>query len=77
MTIYPLSLQYLFCLQIIGTEGDPSIIVSRSHTGPIEDIVHKALGQDTRIIKAGGAGEFNLVLTLVKKILWKGKIPLN
>lgn len=60
---------YFFCLQRVGTEGDPSIIVSRSHTGPIQDIVHKALGQDTRIIKAGGAGELILVLMLAKRIV--------
>uniref|UniRef100_A0A1B6L012 inositol-phosphate phosphatase n=1 Tax=Graphocephala atropunctata TaxID=36148 RepID=A0A1B6L012_9HEMI len=36
--------------------SETAVIVSRSHSGPIVDVVHRALGPDTPIIKAGGAG---------------------
>ncbi|XP_054288335.1 putative inositol monophosphatase 3 [Macrosteles quadrilineatus] len=39
-----------------NVESSPTVVVSRSHSGSIEDIVHKALGTDTPIVKAGGAG---------------------
>ena len=39
-------------------EGDPmSIIVSRSHTGDVGDVAKKALGENTNIVPAGGAGK--------------------
>ncbi|XP_060077151.1 inositol monophosphatase 3-like [Ylistrum balloti] len=33
-----------------------TIIVSRSHSGPVEKIAKKAYGNDTKIVPAGGAG---------------------
>lgn len=38
-------------------DGDPyNIIISRSHTGDVMESVKKSLGNNTNIIKAGGAG---------------------
>uniref|UniRef100_A0A1B6GM15 Putative inositol monophosphatase 3 n=1 Tax=Cuerna arida TaxID=1464854 RepID=A0A1B6GM15_9HEMI len=36
--------------------GETAVIVSRSHSGSIVETIHRALGSDTPIIKAGGAG---------------------
>ena len=40
------------------TKGPYNIIVSRSHSGPVEEVAKTALGADTTIIQAGGAGKF-------------------
>lgn len=38
-------------------DGDPyNIIISRSHTGDVMESVKESLGNNTNIVKAGGAG---------------------
>ncbi|XP_043945795.1 inositol monophosphatase 3-like [Protopterus annectens] len=37
-------------------ENDPTIIVSRSHSGTVQSYTKKAFGKNTNIIPAGGAG---------------------
>lgn len=39
------------------TKGPYNIIVSRSHSGPVEEVAKTALGTDTKITPAGGAGK--------------------
>ena len=38
------------------TKGPYNIIVSRSHSGPVEEVAKTALVSDTHVIQAGGAG---------------------
>ncbi|KAK6634224.1 hypothetical protein RUM43_001841 [Polyplax serrata] len=37
-------------------DANPTVIVSRSHTGQVADLLKKAFGQSVTIIQAGGAG---------------------
>ncbi|XP_069477177.1 Golgi-resident adenosine 3',5'-bisphosphate 3'-phosphatase [Ambystoma mexicanum] len=37
-------------------EANPRIIVSRSHTGTVQEVIRKTFGNNTVIIQAGGAG---------------------
>lgn len=61
-------------------EGSPyNIIISRSHTGDVVESVKKSLGNNTNIIKAGGAGmskpeqiiiiSLNLVVCILKLVM--------
>ena len=34
------------------------IIVSRSHAGPVETVAMKSFGENTKVVPAGGAGEW-------------------
>lgn len=41
----------------LSNEKPTQIIVSRSHPGTVVDVIKKAFGENTVVVKAGGAGE--------------------